>query len=68
MMIRFSAQGAYLLLLPPGRTIIREKALISFGETDKCSKHIFFIFFCKGTITETVIVANTPLMFNVRKF
>ena len=29
-MIRFSAQGAYLLLGPQGRTLIRDRALISF--------------------------------------
>ena len=31
-MIRFSAQGAYLLLIPQGRALIRYRALISFFE------------------------------------
>ena len=39
-MIRFSVQGAYLLLVPQGRTLIRDRALISFLRNNQMFKKI----------------------------
>ena len=51
-MIRFSARGAYLLLVPQGR------ALFLCCETTECSKETL-TFILKRTLTETVTVTNT---------
>ena len=46
-MIRFSAEGAYLLLVPQGRALIQDRALISFLETTECLKQNFNIYLKK---------------------
>ena len=43
-MIRFSAQGAYLLLVPQERTLIRDRALISFLRNNQMFKKRFNIY------------------------
>ena len=40
-MIRFSARGAYLLLVPQGRVLIRDRALISFLRNNRMFKKNF---------------------------
>ena len=37
-MIQFSARGAYLLLVPQGRALIRDRALISFLRNNQMFK------------------------------
>ena len=43
-MIRFSAQGAYLLLVLQGRTLILDSALISFLRNNQMFKKPFNIY------------------------
>ena len=43
-MIRFSAQGAYLLLVPQRRTLIRDSALISIWKNNQIFKKETLIF------------------------
>ena len=43
-MFRFSARGAFLLLVPQGRALIRNRALISFLRNGKCAKQSFDIY------------------------
>ena len=46
-MIRFSAEAAYLLLVPQhaqGRTLIRDRALISFWRNNQMLKKTFNIY------------------------
>ena len=43
-MIRFSAQGAYLLLVPQGRTLIWDTALIYFLKNNQILKENFDIY------------------------
>ena len=43
-MIRFSAQGAYLLLVLQGRTLIPDSALISFLRNNQMLKKPFNIY------------------------
>ena len=54
-MIRFSARGTYLLLVPQGR------ALISFLRNNRMFKRNFNIYYIreKRTLTEAVTVTNT---------
>ena len=54
-MIRFSARGAYLLLVSQGR------ALISLLRNNRMFKRNFNIYYIreKRTLTETVTVTNT---------
>ena len=54
-MIRFSARGAYLLLVPQGR------ALISLLRNNRMFKRNFNIYYIreKRTLTEAVTVTNT---------
>ena len=59
-MIRFSAQGAYLLLVPQERTLIRDRALISFLRNNQMFKKRFNIYL-KRTTFETVTVTNVTL-------
>ena len=53
LMIRFSARGAYLLSVPQGRALIRDRRLFGtgrlflFSETTECSKQDL-IFIKKG--------------------
>ena len=59
-MVRFSARGAYLLLVPQGRALIRDRALIwnrariSFRETTECSDRNFNTVYIQKT-EETVM-------------
>ena len=64
-MIRFSAWGIYLLLVPQGRALIRDRALISFLRNNQMFKKTL-IFILKRTMTETVTVTNTVLTVNVQ--
>jgi len=57
-MIRFSAQGAYLLLVTQGRALIRDGALNSFLRNNQMFKKTL-IFISKRTIFETGTVTNT---------
>ena len=43
-MIRFSARGAYLLLVPQRRALIRDRAIISFLRSNRMSKRNFNIY------------------------
>ena len=43
-MIRLSAQAAYLLLVPRGRTLIRDRALISFWRNNQMLKKLYYLF------------------------
>ena len=52
-MIRFSAQGAYLLLVPQGMELIRYRALISFFKKQPNVENKSYISISKGTTTET---------------
>ena len=45
--IRFSAQGAYLLLVHQERSLIQTRALISFWETVECAEKSFDVYFKK---------------------
>ena len=43
-MIRFSARGAYLLLVPQRRALIRDRAIISFLRSNRMFKRNFNIY------------------------
>ena len=64
-MIRFSAQGAYLLLVPQERTLIRDRALISFLRNNQMFKKRFNIYL-KRTTFETVTVTKLILTVNAQ--
>ena len=57
-MIQFSAQGAYLLLVPHGSAPIGDRALISFFRNNRMFKIKLTRFIHKGTIAETATVTN----------
>lgn len=61
-MIRFSTRGAYLLSVPRGRALIRDRSLFGTGRQNKA----LILFYKKET--ETVAVTNGKCLVNAREF